>query len=546
MSSKSNPPAHSGAKHAAHGEHVSSEELDHQDDLIVAPKGANRTRFILTVILVLFVLVMFVVADLFQYVVGGSSRGGQNPTYVTWRDPVQGADESVNAMDFELTRRLLSQLAYMGLYQPDSYAYSERASRRAAPDVTEADVASFLVFEDLAKDAGITTSEKEHRDLLLARFQSGANLVATAREFQMTAKQLEDAIRRVRSVEKLKEFMRTGTRLADPDAMLESWQSQHQQHKFQYTALSTDAFAADAAAETLPDDEALLTWWRTRPPFEQQQLWSEEKTIPQVAWLDLSGSFDATALLEAFPRPEGLDETQLARTYYDRYRAVRFLDPTPPPTEPGDDTPDDADKPSPYLEFEAVQEDALREARVEASLVDFLADLKERTDKGEESIDLAVEAAKYGLESYTSPDAMTRAELAAALVGATRTSPSAWPLARRARSSRASSSMARGCTSGASSSAPSARSSRSTPFVPRSTRSGSQSVRSSSRKRARRRSSRRWPRSRRPSRAPRTRTACGTPSSTRRPSAASSPRRGSKSSSATGSSAKRSPAATPR
>jgi hypothetical protein len=404
MSSKSKPPARTSVMPATAAEHAHGPGHEHDDDLIVAPKGSNRLRFILTVFLVLFVLVMFVVADLFQFVIGGGGRNRANPTYLTWHDPLSGEDEASDDLQFNLTRRMLSQLASMGLYSPPSAA----ANFRSRSDVDDNDVASFLVYEDLAEDAGIAISDKEHRDLLFAIFQTSENLVARARDYQMLAKELEDAIRRVRRVDKLKDLLRSGTRLADPDKMIAAWQESHTQHQFQYAVLATEEASAEASA-TPPTDEELMTWWRTQPAFEQQQLYTEEKTVPQVAWLDLAGSFDETALITAFPRPDGTDEELLARTYYDRYRAVRFLNPDPPATP---ETTGDVDsaKAQAFLEFEAVRDTALREAKIEAALADLIKDLEQRVGKGE-AIDLGVEAARFGMESFTSPDPLTRAQL---------------------------------------------------------------------------------------------------------------------------------------
>lgn len=407
MSSKSNPPDRSSVLPATAAEHAHGEGHEHDDDLIVAPKGSNRLRFILTLLLVLFVLVMFVVADLFTMVIGGGARNRANPTFLTWHDPLNSEDEVVDAQQFDLTRRVLSQLASMGLYSPPSAANSNARSR---PDVDDADVASFLVYEDLAEDSGIAISDREHVDALRLWFATGENLRARASDYQMQAKELEEAIRRVRRVEKLKDLLKSSTRLADPDKMIAAWQESHTQHQFQYAVLTTDAASADAAA-TPPTDEELQTWWRTQPAGEQKQVYTEEKTVPQVAWLDLAGSFDEAALVTAFPRPDGIDEEKLAREYYDRYRAVRFLNPDPQPTEVTGD-PDNA-KQMAFLEFEAVRDAALREAKIEAALADLLADLEQRVTVGE-TIDLGVEAARYGMESFTSPDPLTRAELVAA------------------------------------------------------------------------------------------------------------------------------------
>ena len=144
-------------------------------------------------------------------------------------------------------------------------------------------------------------------------------------------------------------------------------------------------------------------WWRARPVVEQRQLYSEDRVVPQVAWLDLAGSFDPAALLAAFPRPDGIDEEQLARSYYDKFKSLRVLD-TAANTGEGDDA--DAQK-DPFLAFETVRDQALAEARIEAALSDLIRDLEQRGANGE-AIDLGVEAAKERREGDTSPHPVSR------------------------------------------------------------------------------------------------------------------------------------------
>jgi len=412
MSNKSNTPAHAGT--VQHVEHAH----EHEDDLIVAPKGTNRLRFLLTLALVLFVLIMFVVADQFQYLVGGAGRGFTDPVYVSWHDPVGGTDESRKASEFESTSRTLQQLASLGFYRPDSYAFGLNVDRQRRPDVTDEDIASFLVYEDLAEDAGVAISDEEHRDLMLAAFGSGKVLKETALSYQMQPRELEARIRRVRRVDKLKDFLLSGTRLPDPDTMLAGWQDRHLQYRFLFAELAGEPFVEEARGQ-LPEDEALLAWWQTQPIRDQSALYSEPRVVPQVAWLDLSGSFDPAALLAAFPRPDGTDEVALAQQYYDRFKALRYLKPvTPEEPKEGEgegEKQDDADQEPAdlYQPFDEVQENAKREALIEAALVDFIADIKQRVAGGA-AVDLAIESAKYGLESFTAPEGMTKAELVTA------------------------------------------------------------------------------------------------------------------------------------
>ena len=403
MSKKSHPPAEKA--------HVDPHE--HDDDLIVAPKGASRLRFFLTLAMVILILIIFVVADNLQSVLGGSGAAGDETT-MTWTDPLSGDTEAIDGIHYEQTSQLLNRLAELGLYRPDTLLYVDSTTRRRTVRVEDSDVTSFIVYEDMAIDAGIAISKKEHLDFLKLTMRESANLAGAARRFAQSSQELENDIRRVRRVEKLKELLRSGTRLGDPDALVTDWQSDHPEFRFEYVELTGDPFIEGAQGE-VPSNEDLLTWWREKPIFEQQQLWSPEATVPQIAWLDLDGNYDGTALLEAFPRPEGVELDKLAEVYYEGYKAVRFANPVPEPAvdEDGALLPD-GDQPEfePHVPFTEVQETALAEAQLEASLRDLIADLQDKIVADDE-VDLVAVAEQYGLQSFTAPQGMTREDMAA-------------------------------------------------------------------------------------------------------------------------------------
>ena len=143
---------------------------EHDDDLIVVPKGQNRLRYLATIGLVLFLLVIFVVADTFQSALTGGG-GRTDAVYISWEDPVDGTKNEVLESEFFATSRELSIMASLGVYGPPSFVFGERDfSQVRSDEVTEEDVASFLVCEDMARDAGIAISQKEHVDFLLRGF----------------------------------------------------------------------------------------------------------------------------------------------------------------------------------------------------------------------------------------------------------------------------------------------------------------------------------------------------------------------------------------
>ncbi|MEM9800508.1 MAG: hypothetical protein AAGA20_09280 [Planctomycetota bacterium] len=386
---------------------------EHEDDLIVVPKGQSRLRYIATIGLVLFLLVIFVVADTFQSSLTGGG-GASDPVYLTWEDPVDGQPNQVNQSEFVATNKLLSMMTQLRAYYPDSLLYGERDPRqRLRQDPQEEDVASFLVFEDMADDAGVEIGQEELIDRLRQLFGDAQGLNLAAAQTRMPPAQLEDSIRRVMRVSKLKSLLMGAVVVPDADAVVTTWQEQHPKYKFQVVTAKRDDLVDQARTE-IPGDDVLLEWFRERPMFEQQRLYTEVKVVPEVAYVPLTadGNFDWTPLLEAYPSPEGIDLDEQARNYHRQVRASRFR---VPPEETSEDDADEADDPTPpkaFYEFEDVEEQVRYEAPIHAAVGAFLTDLQDRAAEGEE-IDLAAEAERVGLTYEKGAEGgATRAELA--------------------------------------------------------------------------------------------------------------------------------------
>ena len=79
-------------------------QAQHENDVIIAPRGTKRGRFIMTFLIVVLVLTTFTVSDQVMNVFGVGSGGG---SYVSWK----GADGSTRQMsesEFVMEKRKLA------------------------------------------------------------------------------------------------------------------------------------------------------------------------------------------------------------------------------------------------------------------------------------------------------------------------------------------------------------------------------------------------------------------------------------------------------
>ena len=115
---------------------------DHEDELIVAPKGKSKTRFLLTFLLVIMLLTTFSVGDEVIAVLTG--RGGRG-AYMSWTHPTRGL-QKLDAQDFLLEKRMLTTL--WSLLQG-----GQRGDR------SDEETARFIIFSTVAEDAATRTTQ---------------------------------------------------------------------------------------------------------------------------------------------------------------------------------------------------------------------------------------------------------------------------------------------------------------------------------------------------------------------------------------------------
>ena len=271
------------------------------DELIHVPTGQSRLRYLATIGLVLFLLIIFVVADLFQTTLTGGS-GREDRVAVSWEDPVSGEPTSVISSEFDRTLQFLSVLASTRGYYPPSAAFrdieAEGPLRRV--DVTDEDAAAFLVWEDLADDAGIAIANDEHKDFLKGVFGTNDNLRQFARNAGLTVMSLSQGIRRVQRVVKLQNLILRTQRIPDSAAAVAQWQEDFPEFKFEVVSVKAADFVTQAK-DSVPSDEELKAWFAERPAFERQRLFTQPRVVYEAAYVDLSegATFDGADLTNA-------------------------------------------------------------------------------------------------------------------------------------------------------------------------------------------------------------------------------------------------------
>lgn len=388
------------------------------DDLIHVPTGQSRLRYLATIGLVLFLLIIFVVADLFQTTMtGGQSR--EDAVYLTWEDPVSGETENVLSSEFEQTYQFLSMV--MGTaYAPPRMIFRDYINEPPLRDndVNEEDTAGFLIWEDLAEDAGVAISDEEHAAGIKRTFQTNANVRGFMANARLSKDAFRNGMRRIQRVAKIQTLLMSTQRVPSSEGAIEQWQEDRPDYKFDLVSVPTEGFVAQAKDET-PGDDELLEWFHGLQPFQQQRLFNQPRVVYEAAYIDLDAetAFDGAALLAAFPAAEGTDVEQLTSTYYNLNQTLRFMKPQEPEAGDGEDgegddaaEPQETTKPEPF-DFEEVKDRARTESELFAAMGSLLAEMQDAATAGEE-FDFLARATELGLTADKGSDeGVTRVEI---------------------------------------------------------------------------------------------------------------------------------------
>lgn len=307
---------------------------DDHDDLIVVPKTQSKLMYYSILGLMLFVLVIFTVGGpLTDALTSGGGAGGGG-VYVTWVDPLNGEQHSINERSFMDRKQSLQILMEVGIWRP------------ANPDATRAtiedeDVVLYEVLDQLAADAGIEVSDQEYINTLRGAGFTDEILRQFSRRFRMDGRMVQGIIKAgIRPSKMLGRLLSSGVAYCDPVVIEATWKENNPVYSFQFIELKREDYVDQARANALPEEE-LIAWLDEQPQGAQQRFQTEPKVRAEVAWLSPGEGFDATALLEEYPAAEGTDSEARGQFYFNTARSTRFRFPQPE-TEEEQDTSTDA------------------------------------------------------------------------------------------------------------------------------------------------------------------------------------------------------------
>lgn len=361
----------------------------HEDDLIVAPGGKSRTRFLMTFLLVIILLTTFsVTGPLLTALSGGDMPGS---SFLTWeRD---GQQKSVDAQDFMTEKRKLAPISGFLFGATDGRA------------ITDEEAARFLVVDDVAEGAGVRVTDTDVRGFIERSFPGGAATTTAdqykqfLRSYRISAKEFEQTVRRALRYVRYQQLLTAALSVPDMAAVEKTWRSQHQEYRLLGASVSLADSMAEARTQA-PQGDALKAWFDALPEPEKDTYKTQDAASAELAVAPGGeGMFAGDQLYAKYPLPTDQTEEQLAQKYHQdfgftRFRRTSFPAGMAPSLE------------NLVLPFDEVKADALRESKAHHSLSAWLKDMKDREAKGE-AVDFEKEAQALGLTFRRQSDVLT-------------------------------------------------------------------------------------------------------------------------------------------
>ncbi len=351
-----------------HLEHVEQEAHMHDDDLVVAPKGMSRRKFIFTLAVTFFVVLAFVVPGAIMSSLGGSNPGDR--TYVSWERPGVGVT-SLSWADFKAAQQSYNRL------------FSQRQS------ATDEETAAYLLESELAAEAGVVISDTDLAKFLREQLQyDSQQLLNHARRMNMTVKDFEGELRRWLRVRRYRSLLTQGLQFPDTAEVESQWKDQFREYKFAYVEANSDAFDEEAKA-LVPDDTELEAWFNGLQQFKKNNFMTKRKMAAEFAVVDLDGVDPPSTLLERFPVDPDTDPELVKKNYYDLVSATRFQ------REAAED--EDAETQDLTIPYEEVADACAVEAPIYYAVHEWLSDIGPRANDPEQPADFAAEASGFGM-----------------------------------------------------------------------------------------------------------------------------------------------------
>ncbi|MBK7875695.1 MAG: hypothetical protein IPJ77_08080 [Planctomycetes bacterium] len=356
-----------------------------EDEVIHAPKGTKKGRFLLGVLLAFLTLTTFSISgEIVQFFSCGPSA---RSAYMVWNHPTEG-QKQVPYADF-----LLLQRQYAKVWD----VFTGSSNRQNL----EQEVAELILFDALAQNAGVGITNKELSEMILARMGSQEVYQQLTKRAGTTPKEFEETLRKILRADRYRALIASSVSIADPAEVEKLWKARHQEYAFDYVELSADSLAAEATA-AVPASDALKAWFDALSEPEKNKYKTQEMAKAQVLFKTIGPQMKAEELVAKYP-PASLDLEARAKTYYDGFYYVRFPNPDFKPD------PKNFDPSQFYLPFEKAREQCLVEEPIYTAAEAFIADMIARTDKNE-TVDFLMEGQSYRFGVRNQPEMMSRAD----------------------------------------------------------------------------------------------------------------------------------------
>lgn len=359
----------------------------HEDDVIVVPKGSNRSRFLLTALLAVLVLTTFTVSG--EVVDALSCQKRSTRAYMSWKRP-DGTVEEMSPQDFVLQKQAMTKAMTL-----------LTGGQRQRDD--DAATAQHILADRLAQEAGVAVTNEEMSKIILQVFGTADSYKRRLADMRMSAKDFEKTLRSILRAQRYRTLLAQGFAQPDPDAVLEAWKEAHQEYSIETIELPAESFAAEAEAAA-PDAAGLEAWYNGISELEKNYYRRplEAKTAAEFVWFNIDPVFtESNRLLEKYPRPATENQDDVAKTWYETNKELLYLkDDLQPgkPREPGDFKP-----------FEEVLEHARTAGTAYQSLLDWFNDVRFREEGGNPA-SLYDEGTAMGLAYRQEPTPRTLAE----------------------------------------------------------------------------------------------------------------------------------------
>jgi len=228
-------------------------EEPHPDEVIHVPKGSNKARFLMTFLLVVLVLTTFTVTGPLMDVLGGKDKDFK--TYMSWTTPA-GEARSLSKKKFQQDKN--AYLLVLGVM-----------NGRTPRDINDEQIASFIVLDDAADQAGIRTPDSEVAKVIKATFPNSTVYSDTLRRNRTTNKDTESMLRRIMRANRYRELQMQALSVPDPVAVEDAWRGRHQEYSFDYVEQPVAGLVEEARSQAPKGDE--LRPGSTRGPTRRKR-----------------------------------------------------------------------------------------------------------------------------------------------------------------------------------------------------------------------------------------------------------------------------------